>query len=59
MHAITAVPRGFGLKSESLAKAAMSQWLAIMKRHGLLTGLPETSEANCSKPLENSVSVQV
>jgi len=35
MHAIAAVQRGFALKSESLAKAAMPQWLAITDRRGL------------------------
>jgi len=40
MHAIAALPRVFVLKSEFLAKAAMSQWLASTKRHGLPTVLP-------------------
>ena len=40
MHAIAAVQRDLALKSEFLAKAAMSQWLAITKRPGLLIALP-------------------
>ncbi len=59
MHAIAAVPRGFALKSESLAKAAMPQWLAITKTHGLPFVLPEKSGANCFKSLDFVVSVQV
>ncbi len=58
MHANAAIQRGFALNSEPLAKAAMSHWLAITKAHGLPFVLPETSEANCSKPLELLVTRQ-
>ena len=58
MHGITAVLRGFALKSEYLAKAAMPQPLASTTRHGLPTVLLAKSEANCSKPLELLVTRQ-